>query len=258
MATSPPLTREDHQPIHDQITYRAIVGSLQYLLLTRPDIAFAINRLTQFLHHPTTNHWTALKRLLRYLQGTQTFGTQLYRNSPSCLHAFCDADHARDKDNYVSTTDYIIYLGRIAVLPSPPLKSNFVLSHQSHRDSVAPQPSDRTSYNCYQTQPPAIFCDNISATLYAKNPVFHSRMKHMALSFHFVKEQLQQGQVRIQHVASKDQLADILTKPLHTTQYLELRNKIGPIHRTSILRGRTNHIDPNKANIINTTNQATQ
>ncbi|KAK9690674.1 hypothetical protein RND81_09G145800 [Saponaria officinalis] len=173
---------------------------LQYLSLTRPDIAFAINRLAQFLHHPTTTHWTALKRLLRYLQGTQTVGLQLYRDSPSRLHAFCDADHAGDKDTYLHIT---------------------------------------------VTNPPAIFYDNISTTLYTKNPVFHSRMKHMALSFHFVKQQLLHGQVCIQHVASKDQLADILTKPLHKNQYLELRTKIGLTHRTSILRGRINHISPN-------------
>ncbi|KAL5568926.1 hypothetical protein UlMin_025501 [Ulmus minor] len=78
-------------PLSDPTPYRATVGSLQYLSLTRPDISFAVNRMAQFMHQPTNEHWTLVKRILRYL---------------------CDADWAGNKDNYASTSGYLVYLGR--------------------------------------------------------------------------------------------------------------------------------------------------
>lgn len=89
----------NHMPsLHDGVslsdanTYRSIVGGLQYLSLTRPDVAFAVNKLSQFMHCPTTQHWVAVKRLLRYLRGTIHHGIFLHRNSPLLLHGFSDAD----------------------------------------------------------------------------------------------------------------------------------------------------------------------
>lgn len=75
--------------------------------------------------------------------------------------------------------------------------------------------------------PPSIFCDNIGATYLCTNPVFHSRMKHISIDYHFVREQIQNGQLRVSHVSSHDQLADGLTKPLMRSRFQLLRNKIG-------------------------------
>ncbi|KAK1572541.1 hypothetical protein Q3G72_034297 [Acer saccharum] len=71
-----------------------VIGALQYLSFTRPDIAFAVNKLTQFMHRPTTGHWSLAKRLLCYLRGTAGHGLLVCRNSPLSLHAFSDADWA--------------------------------------------------------------------------------------------------------------------------------------------------------------------
>lgn len=76
-------------------------------------------------------------------------------------------------------------------------------------------------------QPPVIYCDNIGATYLAANPVFHSRMKHIALDYHFVRHYIQTGQLRVAHVSSMDQLADALTKPLPRSRFESLWNKIG-------------------------------
>lgn len=86
------------------------MGSLQYLSLTRMDVVFTINRLSQFMHKASTLQWVALRRVLRYLNGTVDKGLLLHRNSRLTLHAFSDADWAGDQDNYVSTC-YIVYLG---------------------------------------------------------------------------------------------------------------------------------------------------
>ena len=106
----------DGTSLTDATTYRSIVGGLQYLSLTRPDVAFAMNKLSQFMHRPTTQHWSAVKRLLRYLRGTIHHGLFLHRNSPLLLHGFSDADWADNADDRTSTSAHIVFLGRNAIL----------------------------------------------------------------------------------------------------------------------------------------------
>lgn len=104
LQTSPKLTIYSGTTLDDASQFRSIVGSLQYLAFTRPDIAYTVNRLSQFMHRPTTDHWQAARRVLRYLAGTLTHGIYIHANSPISLHAFSDADWAGDTDDYVSTT----------------------------------------------------------------------------------------------------------------------------------------------------------
>ena len=112
MATYPPLNLTDGSLLSNPTDYRALIGSLQYLSLTRPDVTFAVNKLSQYMHKRIDLHYVALKRVLHYLNSTSNHGVIIHRNSPPQLHAFCDADWAGDHDNYVSTTGYIVYLGR--------------------------------------------------------------------------------------------------------------------------------------------------
>lgn len=78
-------------------------------------------------------------------------------------------------------------------------------------------------------QPPVVFCDNVGATYLSANPVFHSRMKHLAFDFHFLRENVQTGALHVTHVSTRDQLADALTKPLPRTHFTELISKIGVV-----------------------------
>ncbi|XP_021718581.1 uncharacterized protein LOC110686275 [Chenopodium quinoa] len=107
-----PLTIDAGSSTPHASDYRALVGGLQYLALTRIDIAFSVNKISQFMHRPSDLHWAALRRLLRYLNGTIDHGLMLYKDSPPRLHAYTDADWAGDRDSFVSTTGYIVYLGR--------------------------------------------------------------------------------------------------------------------------------------------------
>lgn len=77
------------------------------------------------------------------------------------------------------------------------------------------------------TSTPVIYCDNVGATYLCANPVFHSRMKHVALDYHFIRDNVQSGALRVSHVSMKDQLADALTKPLARARFQELSSKIG-------------------------------
>lgn len=111
LPTSPKLTLHAGTLLQDATEYRSIVGSLQYLSFTRPDISYAVSRLSQYMHRPTTEHWQATKRVLRYLSGTTTHGIYMAKNSPLTLHGFSDADWAGDTDDYISTNAFVIYLG---------------------------------------------------------------------------------------------------------------------------------------------------
>ena len=245
MTTDSPLTLHSGSLIDNPTEYRAIVGSLQYLSLTRPDVAFVVNKLSQYMHMPRTTHWSALKRLLRYLVGSLDKGISIRRDSPLVLHAFSDADWAGNKDDYTSTIGQIVFLGR-----NP-------LSWSSKKQRFLSQSSTEAEYKAVSStagellwlqnllhemgvsvpETPVIYSDNLGATYLSANPVFHSRMKHLALAFHFVREQVQAGNLRVTHVPSGDQLADALTKPLTRTRLELLMSKIGLSHQSSVLRG---------------------
>lgn len=87
------------------------MGSLQYLTVTRPDVAYAVNRLSQFMHKPTEKHLQSLKRVLRYLKQTIHYGLFLKRVQPITLSAFSDSDWGGCREVGRSTTGYAIYLG---------------------------------------------------------------------------------------------------------------------------------------------------
>ncbi|CAL1399312.1 unnamed protein product [Linum trigynum] len=112
MAASTTLTLADGTPPTDATRFRQVVGALQYLVYTRPDIAFSVNKLSQYMHAPSAQHWQCVKRLLRYISGTLTFGLSIRRSStPFTLTAFSDSDWAGNLDDPSSTSGYLIYFG---------------------------------------------------------------------------------------------------------------------------------------------------
>ena len=111
MCTSATLSKLDSDPFEHVSLYRSTVGSLQYLTMTRPDIAFTVNRLSQYLQAPTVKHWAACKRQLRYLAGTQRQGLRFTPAHTLALTAFSNADYASNLDDRRSTSGVCVYLG---------------------------------------------------------------------------------------------------------------------------------------------------
>lgn len=221
--------------------YCTLVGRLQYLTLTRMDIGYAVNKLSQFMHRPTTLHWQALKRLLRYLKGTVDLGLMLHVNSPFNLHAFSDADWAENRDDYTSTGAYIVYLGRNPISWSSRKQTTVACSEAEYR-SVAQTTVELDWFQHllnelgFKLSPTlVIYCDNIGAIKLSANPVFQSRMKHLGVDYHFICEHVQNGKLRVTNVHQDDQLADILTKPLPRPRLQMLLSKIGLSCRPSII-----------------------
>ncbi|GKV28149.1 hypothetical protein SLEP1_g37236 [Rubroshorea leprosula] len=148
---------------------RRLVGSLQYLNLTRPNITFAVNRLSQFLHAPFDVHMQAAKRILRYLKGSVFHGLLLHRQPLSPLHAFSDSDWAGDKDTLHSTE---AENRALAAAFSEVIWVCNLIRELGHPVSY----------------PPALCCDNIGATHLSSYPIMHTRIKHIAIDLHFVCE----------------------------------------------------------------------
>ena len=241
MQTSPKLTLSDGSSLTDASQYRSVVGILQYFVFTRPYISFTVNRLSQFMHNPTTEHWIAVKRVLRYLSGTLGHGIFLRKQVNPNLHAFSDADWAGDSDDYVSTNGFIIYLGNQPISWTSKKQQGVARSStEAEYRSVANTAAELlwicsllTELGVTISTTPTVYCDNIGATYLCANPVFHSRMKHIAIDYHFVRGQIQNKVLRVTHVTTHDQLADGFTKPLPRPRFQELRSKIGVMHGPS-------------------------
>lgn len=161
------------------------------------------------------------------------------------VHAYSDADWAGNKDDYSSTSAYIVYLGRNPISWSSKKQRTIARSStEAEYGSVAATAAERNwvcsilkELGLCIPQCPIIYCDNVGATNLCSNSIFHSRMKHIAIDFHFIRDQVQTGALRVSHVSSTYQLADALTKPLPQPRFLFLKDKIGLSSRTSILRG---------------------
>lgn len=235
MSSSQVLTLNSGDLLPNPSEYRATVGSLQYLGLTRPDIAFTVNRLSQYMHQPRTLHWEAVKRLLRYLVGTANKGMFFSASSPLSLHAYSDADWAGNKYDYTSTGAYIVYLGRQPISWSSKKQTGVAGSSTEAEYRALTSAAAELKWllslmseiGLKSSEIPVLYCDNVGATYLSANPVFHSRMKHLALDYHFVREQVQAKRLKVAHISSTDQLADALTKPLPRLRFLDLSSKIG-------------------------------
>jgi hypothetical protein len=95
----------------DSTRYKIVVGVLQYLTLTRPNISFAVNKACQFLHTPTNVHWSAVKRILRYIHGTSKLGLHVWKSKTMMVSAFSDVDWAGCVDDRRSTGGFAVFLG---------------------------------------------------------------------------------------------------------------------------------------------------
>ncbi|KAJ1695555.1 hypothetical protein LUZ63_012253 [Rhynchospora breviuscula] len=234
MATDISLSPGDSDPFSDPHLYRCTVGALQYATVTRPDLSFAVNKLSQFMHNPTINQWSAVKRVLRYLCGTVNFGLQIYNQSDHQLHAYTDSDWAGSHFDRRSTSGYSIFLGRNIISWSA--KKQATVSRSSTEAEYRGLAITCTELLWVQfllqelkfkpNTPPVMWCDNVGATFLASNPMFHSRTKHVEIDFHFVREKVAAKTLLVRYLCSADQIADIMTKPLSTARFEALRHKL--------------------------------
>ncbi|XP_019158580.1 PREDICTED: uncharacterized protein LOC109155350 [Ipomoea nil] len=197
----------------DSMVYRRVVGLLQYLSITRPDLSFTVNRLAQFMHSPTEHQWQAVKRVLWYLKGTTFHGLFLRRGTPLVLTAYSDSDWGGVHDGGKSTTGYVIYLG-----------CNIISWRSVRQKSVARSSTEAEYRALVNTAAEVIWIQNLLVDL--------------ALDYFFVRDYVADGTLHVLHIRTKDQIANVLTKPLGRTLFRYFRSKLGVFDGSSILRGR--------------------
>uniref|UniRef100_A0A803Q711 Polyprotein n=1 Tax=Cannabis sativa TaxID=3483 RepID=A0A803Q711_CANSA len=228
------LSTFNSDPIADPKQYRSIVGALHYAVITRPEIAYAVNKVSQYMHNPLDSHFKVVKKILRYLKGTLDYGLLLKPCLALNIIGFCDADWASDPDDRRSTSGFFIYLG-----------SNLISWSSKKQKTVSPS-STEAEYRSLENATaeviwlqsllaeigftklpiPTIWCDNQSTVLMSANPVLHSRTKHIELDLYFVRERILQQLLHMKHTPAMDQVADILTKALSAPRFKLLRDKL--------------------------------
>ncbi|XP_020695445.1 uncharacterized protein LOC110108928, partial [Dendrobium catenatum] len=220
------------QPFAQPELFRTIAGSLQYLTSTRPDIAFAVNKLCQHMHSPLQLHFLLLKRILRYLQGTLNYSLVLPKTELT-LSAYSDSDWAGDPLDRKSTTGFCLFFGT-ALLSWSVKKQKTVArsSTEAEYRSMAAAATDiiwtrRLCQDFLIHLPPTeLYCDNVSAMSIACNPIFHARTKHIEVDHHFIRDCIQSQHITVRHISTLDQPADIFTKSLSSSRLSLLRDKL--------------------------------
>jgi histone deacetylase 1/2 len=236
MAPDENITLTDGEPFspENSTRYRSVVGALQYLSLTRPDISFLVNRVCQYMAAPTSVHWSAVKRILRYLPDTIDYGLRFINTGSLLLSTFLDADWAGNLDDRRSTGGYAIFLG--GNLISWSFRKQATVSRSSNEAKYKAVADATAEVIWLQVllrelgislpRPPSLWCDNIGATYLTANPVFHRRMKHVEVDYHFARERVAMKQLEVRSISLKDQLADIMTKALPTPAFKHFRNNL--------------------------------
>ena len=228
------VSAADGKPLDDVTSYRSLAGALQYLTITRSDIAYAVQQVCLHMHAPRDVHQTMLKRILRYVKGTVHLGVQLRVVSSPTITAYSDADWAGCPDTRRSTSGFCVFLG------------SSLISWSSKRQTTVSRSSAEAEYRTianvvsecswlrqllgellYKVPSATVaFCDNISSVYMSQNPVHHRRTKHIELDIHFVREKVAIGELRVTHVPSARQLADVFTKGLPSALFLDFRDSL--------------------------------
>lgn len=221
-------------PVADATLYRSLAGALQYLTFTRPDIAYAVQQVCLFMHDPRAVHFNALKRILRYLKGTADLGLSIAHSTYFSITAYSDADWGSCPDTRRSTSGYCVFLGSLLV------------SWSSKRQNTTSRSSAEAEYRAVANAVAETFwlrqllcdlelapkretlvvCDNVSAVYLSTNPVHHQRTKHIEIDIHFVRDQVALGLVRVLHVPSRFEFADIFTKGLPPVLFQEFLSSL--------------------------------
>jgi histone deacetylase 1/2 len=186
------------------------------------------------MHAPTDSHWTAIKHILCYLKGTTSYGFHITRGSSFALHGFTDANWAGSIDDHKSTGGYLVFFGQT------------LISWKSGKQRTCARSSTEAEYKALvdgtaeviwlqyllidlhvpSISAPIIWCDNLGAPYLSANPIFHARTKHVEVDYHFVHDRIAKKEIQIRFVPSRDQLADVFTKPLPIASFTAFRFKL--------------------------------
>ena len=217
------------------IPYAEVIGSALWpVVISRPDAAFAVSTLSQFIQNPGPAHWEALKRVIIFLGSTKDLWLTFGGRSKLAVEGFCDANWGGQKHRH-SISGYSFHMGARAISWSSKKQHVVALSStkaeyitQTHAAKEAlwlhsflrelrSAPDDLLILNC----------DNQGAIALAKDNKFHARTKHIDVRYHFICKAVEDGKVAVQYIPTGDNVSDIFTKPLAKAKFQELAELLG-------------------------------
>lgn len=218
----------------NQTLLRGMIGSLMYLLASRPDIQFAVCLCARYQSYPRESHLTALKSIIGYLKGTPSLG--LYY--PKCLgfdlKGYSDSDYAGyNMDREITSGSCQFLGGKVVCWSAKKQQSSAMSSAEAEYVATASRCANvlwmkiqLSDYDINYKMVP-ILCDNTSAIATSNNPVLHQRTKHIDIRYHFTRDHVMKGDIKLHYIPAEYQLADIFTKPLDEPTFTRLKAELG-------------------------------
>jgi Reverse transcriptase (RNA-dependent DNA polymerase) len=227
--------RRDDESATDGELYRKITGKVMHMAIyTRPDLALASSKLSQFNSDPSETHMQAAKHILRYINGTLDHGILFSRPNSDEIDflptGFCDASFDTDPDDSKSTSGWIYMLANGAIswasnkqscVALSTMESEYMAMSEAAKEAIFFQNLLESLNLSKRDHPILLKTDSQPAYDHIKNNINHSRTKHIKRRHHFIREVYQNGEIDIERIPSEDQTADILTKPLSRHKHEE-------------------------------------
>jgi hypothetical protein len=233
---------------HDANEYQQVIGSLMYAMVhTRPDIAFALGKLSQHMQDPSERHWTYLKALMRYVRSSLSLRLRFGRGRNLDLVVYTDADWAGQKSDRKSTS------GGVAMLYGGPVcwlskVQRSVATSSTESEYIAQSTNAKTTQwlaqilrdiECLEligedVKTVQMLADNQGAIALAKNPHLHERSRHIDICHHYVRDLVQRGRVKIKYIPTAEMVADGFTKPLERTAFDKFKDQLGMLSFPSL------------------------
>lgn len=216
--------------------YQQAIGSLLYLAQgTQPDISFAVNTMSRFNKDYTAAHWTAVKRIFRYLQGTKDFKLVYTKDGNENITGYCDADWASDVRDRKSSTGYVFMLQDGAISWRSQKQQTVALSTaEAEYMSMSSAAQEalwlqqlHTELGQQKNNPLIIFCDNQSAIKLSNNYCYLPRSKHIDIRYHFLKDHVSNLDIKYCYIKGEEMVADNLTKGTSVDKHLYCLTKMG-------------------------------
>ena len=236
-------TSSNNVVLEDPSYFKGLVGSLQYLTLTRPDLSHSVNYASQFMHAPTIVHLKMVRRILRYVKGIINIG--FTSNTTLDLCAFFDVDWAGCPATWRSITGYYTFLeGNLISWCANKQHTISWSSIEAKYRTMTNTAAELTwmsfilkDLHISLASTPTLYCDDTSALHMTINPVSHVCSKHIELDYHFVRERVALGLLITQHISIEKQVADLFTRPMSKAALNNFRTKLCLQSRHSLREG---------------------
>ena len=213
-----------------------MIGSLLYLTASRSDISYNVGKCARYQANPKKSHMIALKRIIKYVKTTADYGVWYSKDTNAILDGYSDVDWAENADDRKSTSRGCFYVGNNLVswiskkqnsISLSTAKAEYIITGSCCTQLLWMQ---KLLHDCGICQEHlTIYCDNTCAINISKNPIQHSRTKHIEIRHHFIRELVEDGTLTLEFIHTNDQKANLFTKPLDSKQFEFLLQNIDVI-----------------------------